>query len=194
MIAPLALLLALPPTGGFLAWIWHVRIWRRFGTVVEGRVYRSGTLRPHWLAIAVRRHAIRTVIDLRRPGADVDRERDFLRGLGVTHVNVPVSQRPKAPVIDAFLAAIESAEPPLLLHCLHGAGRARVFSALYRIEYEGWSPARAARTLPLRQRRKRAFVRDYVRRGRRPPGAAGDAAAPASTPSSSESSRYFPAR
>ena len=191
MIAPHSVLLALPPTGSFLAWFWYVRIRRRFATLVPGRVYRSGTLKPRWLTVAVRLHAIRTVIDLRRPGPDVDREREFLRGLGVRHINVCASQRPKAPVIEAFLAAIDGAEQPVLLHCLHGAGRARLFGALYRIEYEGWSSERAARSLPLRQRGKRRFVRAYVPRRRASP----DGAAPGpSSASSSSSSRYLPAR
>ena len=28
---------------------------------------------------------------------------------------------------------------PVLIHCYHGVGRAEMYSALYRIEYEGWS-------------------------------------------------------
>ena len=28
---------------------------------------------------------------------------------------------------------------PVLIHCYHGIGRAQVYSAVYRIEYEGWS-------------------------------------------------------
>ena len=28
---------------------------------------------------------------------------------------------------------------PVLLHCYHGVGRAQLFSAIYRMEYEGWS-------------------------------------------------------
>ena len=27
---------------------------------------------------------------------------------------------------------------PVLIHCYHGVGRAEMYSALYRIEYEGW--------------------------------------------------------
>jgi hypothetical protein len=32
---------------------------------------------------------------------------------------------------------------PVLIHCYHGTGRAQIYSALYRIEYEGWSNADA---------------------------------------------------
>jgi protein tyrosine phosphatase (PTP) superfamily phosphohydrolase (DUF442 family) len=191
VIAPHTVLLAIPPIGSFVAWFWYVRIRRRFAAVAPGRVYRSGTLKPRWLTIAVRLHGIRTVIDLRRPGPDVDREREFLRGLGVRHINVCATQRPKAPALDAFLAAIDGAEPPVLLHCLHGAGRARLFSALYRIEYEGWSTERAARSLPLRQRGKRRYLRAYVPRRR---GSPDGAPSSPSSASSSSSSRYFPAR
>ena len=27
---------------------------------------------------------------------------------------------------------------PVLIHCYHGVGRAEMYSAIYRIEYEGW--------------------------------------------------------
>lgn len=33
----------------------------------------------------------------------------------------------------------DSTNYPVLIHCYHGAGRAQLFSALYRIEYEGMS-------------------------------------------------------
>ena len=33
----------------------------------------------------------------------------------------------------------DSSNYPVLIHCYHGVGRAQMFSALYRIEYEGWT-------------------------------------------------------
>ena len=32
---------------------------------------------------------------------------------------------------------------PVLIHCYHGVGRAELYSALYRIEYEGWDNDKA---------------------------------------------------
>jgi len=61
---------------------------------------------------------------------------------------------------------VRDSEPPLLIHCMHGAGRARLFAAIYRIEFEGWTVERAARSLPWRMRRKRKWLRKYVARRR----------------------------
>ena len=32
---------------------------------------------------------------------------------------------------------------PVLIHCYHGVGRAEMYSAIYRIEYENWLPEEA---------------------------------------------------
>jgi hypothetical protein len=150
-----------------------VPVHRRFATVVRGRVYKSGAMSDGGLRRAVLRYRLRSIIDLRRPTPEVEHESEVARALGVAWRNVPASQRPKPPVVDAFLQAVRESEPPLLIHCMHGAGRARLFAAIYRIEFEGWTVERAARSLPWRMRRKRKWMRGYVpRRGHVPVGEA----------------------
>lgn len=142
----------------------------RFSTVTEGQVYRSGAMPPETLLVKVRRYGIRAVIDLRRPGAEVDAERVALAQVGVKHFHLPSKQVPNDETIDAFLEILGHCEyRPVLIHCNHGEGRAVLFAAIYRIEYEGWSNERARRASRLlssfgsfsSKSRKGIFIRDY---------------------------------
>ena len=60
------------------------------------------------------------------------------------YVNVPTSQVPPDEAVETYLELMDdSSIYPVLVHCEHGAGRGVLFSALYRIEIEGWSPKEA---------------------------------------------------
>jgi len=115
----------------------------RFATVSPGQVYRSAAMPPERLAEKVQEHGIRAVIDLRTYGED-EAERETLAALGVKYFYLPTTQAPPPSVVDRFLElAAHSENRPLLVHCEHGVGRAVLFSALYRIEFEGWPNERA---------------------------------------------------
>lgn len=145
----------------------------RFSTVTKGQVYRSGAMPPEALLTKVRRYEIRAVIDLRMPGPEVDAERTALAQVGVKHFHLPSDQVPGGETIDAFLEILSRCEyRPVLIHCKHGEGRAVLFSAIYRIEFEGWSnerARRASRLLPFfgsfrTDARKGMFICNYVPR------------------------------
>lgn len=147
-----------------LAWLYHALVLRRFATVAKGRFYRAAEMGPALLESTVRRHGIRTVVDLRSPGEGVEREHRLLEGLGVAHHHLPSDQTPRPAVLERYLDILGTAEYPVLVHCCHGVGRARLFSTIYLVEHEGWSPERAAASLPYRSRRGRRFLATYVRR------------------------------
>jgi protein tyrosine/serine phosphatase len=115
----------------------------RFATVTPGQIYRAGAMPPELLVEKVEENGIRAVIDLRTYGED-EAERSALAALGVKYFYLPSSQAPPPSVVGAFLEiAAQSENRPLLVHCEHGVGRAVLFSALYRIEFEGWPNERA---------------------------------------------------
>lgn len=108
-------------------------------TITEGRVYQSGVLAPDDLRDEVRRLGIRTVIDLREPWEEVKGERAVLLALGVEHVHMPTGHIPEEGTVNRFLDVMsDPATYPVLIHCHHGTGRSVLFSAIYRIEFEGW--------------------------------------------------------
>lgn len=152
----------------YWAWVEH-----RFLAVTAGQVYRSAAMPPEELVAVVRGHGIRTVIDLRNPeDGDVAGERAALAAAGVTHVNVPSQQIPSESTVTKVVEVLGEAENrPVLMHCADGVGRAVLFSALYRIEFEEWSKEDARRAAFwgsglgrsfLRGGKKAQFIEDYV--------------------------------
>jgi protein tyrosine/serine phosphatase len=115
----------------------------RFATITPGQAYRSAAMPPERLVEKVEKSGIRAVIDLRSHGED-EAERSALAALGVKYFSLPSSQTPSPSVLDSFLElAAQSENRPFLVHCNHGIGRAVLFAALYRIEFEGWPNERA---------------------------------------------------
>jgi len=84
----------------------------------------------------IRDRGIKTVINLRSSHAD-DRK---AAGLGLVLIRVPMTAGgfTEADIV-AALKAIRDAPKPVLIHCQHGADRAGVVSAMYRIVFQGWA-------------------------------------------------------
>jgi protein tyrosine phosphatase (PTP) superfamily phosphohydrolase (DUF442 family) len=142
IVIPVAAVLGIVLCGSALYAHW-VFFEHRFATVSPGQVYRSGAMPPERLVEKVQEHGIRAVIDFRRH-VDDEAERSALAALGVKYFNIPSYQSPTDSHVDDFLElAAQGENRPLLVHCEHGVGRAVLFSALYRIEFEGWPNERA---------------------------------------------------
>jgi protein tyrosine phosphatase (PTP) superfamily phosphohydrolase (DUF442 family) len=128
-----------------------VHIDYRFEAIEFGRFYKSGAMPIRKLKHFVHEYGIRTVIDLRNPGTgdelcpeefeEIDSQRRGLAEIGVTHAHIPSKQVPEPETLVRFFKVLDDpASYPILVHCHHGTGRAELFTALYRIEYQGWSP------------------------------------------------------
>ena len=64
----------------------------------------------------------------------------------IRHINVPMGCHPSLDDIRRFVEAIaeeRAAGRRVLLHCKDGEGRAVCCAAIYRIEFEGWTPQAA---------------------------------------------------
>jgi protein tyrosine phosphatase (PTP) superfamily phosphohydrolase (DUF442 family) len=121
---------------------WWQTFGNRLATVSEGKVYRSAQMGPGALEGAVEKYGLRSVLDLRyakeEPGQRA-REIETLERLGVRYLHLPTDQVPRLETVDRFLELASDPENlPMLIHCKHGEGRSVLFSALYRIEFEGW--------------------------------------------------------
>jgi hypothetical protein len=117
-------------------------------------------------AEAVARYGIRTIINLQDeypdpgirlsfPGGAAIPESEMCRRLGIRYVylvpdliprrKVP-AHRPRA--IDRFLELLDKESTyPVLIHCRAGLHRTGVLSAVYRMEYQYWSPGQALHEL-----------------------------------------------
>ncbi len=162
--------------GRALAWIDSLLIdhaalrllWRNWGVVVPGVLYRCGHPTPGQLARAHRQVGLRSVINLRgatRSGSDaLSRAQAARLGLGFHDVALSSGRAPERETLLRLAEALRIAEKPALLHCKSGADRAAFASAVF-ILLEGGSAADGLRQMSLRHghlRRSRAGVLDAV--------------------------------
>lgn len=122
--------------------------------VVAGRVYRSAQLTPARLEAFVRKHGIRTVINLRgRPFDDwYPAEMRATQELGVSQEDITTSANrlPSPGEIRRLIEVFDRSEHPLLIHCQQGADRTGLAAAMYQLLYTDASYDTARRQCSLR--------------------------------------------
>ncbi len=142
-LGALAVLLLLG--GIYVHWVFRDH---RLTVVTPGRVFQSAEMPPQELAAVTDRLNVQTVFDFR---ANLDpvvaaAERTALESRGVRYVNLPSSTSPAPGTVDSFVRAMRkevNEHRTVLLHCHDGEGRAVFYSAIYRMEFEGWDNLRA---------------------------------------------------
>lgn len=123
-----------------------------FKTITDNKVYKSGVIPPNELKDYISKYNIKSVVDLRYPGTDdlinnpeipeeLTAEKEAIEKIAnVNYYNLGTDQVPEQATVDKFLKVMDdSSNYPVLIHCYHGSGRAQLFSALYRMEYENMS-------------------------------------------------------
>jgi protein-tyrosine phosphatase len=117
-------------------------VWDHWDEAKRGVLYRSGQLTRDQLTEAVRRHNIRTVVNLQMPGPEMDAERALAARLKVDFVNLPMPGdgfgeewqfREILKIVD------DPARRPVLVHCARGTCRTGAAVAFYRFERDGWT-------------------------------------------------------
>lgn len=132
--------------------VYNMHINHNFETITEGKVYKSGVIPPDEIADYVKKYKIKSIVDLRFPGtgddvnnpeipAELTAEKEAVAKIkGVKYFNNGSDQVPNQHNLDTFFKIMDDqSNYPVLIHCYHGEGRAELYSALYRIDYENWS-------------------------------------------------------
>ena len=133
-------------------YVYDRHINHNFMTITEGKVYKSGTIPPDEIESYVKKYHIKSIVDLRFPGtgddvnnpevpAELTAEKEAIAKIpGVNYYNDGSDQVPNQKNLDIFFKIMDNKDNyPVLIHCYHGIGRAQMYSAIYRIEYEGFS-------------------------------------------------------
>jgi tyrosine-protein phosphatase SIW14 len=139
---------------------------KRLREVDPGRFYRSGQMTVEGFTEAIRRLGLHTIINVQDDVPDPElpqsyfhrqttRESELCRRLGVRYVMLApdlVPRREAATVqpktIRQFLALMDDPKTyPALIHCKAGLHRTGCLTAVYRMEYLGWTPYEAVRDL-----------------------------------------------
>lgn len=152
-IALVVLLVVLVFVGKY---VYDMNINHNFETITEGKVYKSGVIPPDELESYVKKYHIKSVVDLRFPGTadlvnnpeipqELTAEKEAIAKInGVNYFNNGSDQVPKQENLERFFKIMDNPDNyPVLIHCYHGVGRAEMYSALYRIEYEKWTNEQA---------------------------------------------------
>ena len=137
-------------------YVYDMNINHNFETITEGKVFKSGVIPPNEIDSYVKKYHIKSIVDLRFPGtgddvnnpeipSELTAEKDAVAKIkGVTYFNNGSDQVPSQKNLDLFFKIMDDPENyPVLIHCYHGVGRAELYSALYRIEFEGWNNDKA---------------------------------------------------
>ena len=145
-----ALVLVVVVVAGKYVYDRHIN--HNFMTITEGKVYKSGTIPPDEIESYVKKYHIKSIVDLRFPGtgddvnnpevpAELTAEKLAIAKIpGVNYYNDGSDQVPNQKNLDVFFKIMDNKNNyPVLIHCYHGIGRAQMYSAIYRIEYEGFS-------------------------------------------------------
>lgn len=133
------------------SYVYDYKINHNLETITEGKVYKSGVIPPDELPDYIKKYNIKSVVDLRFPGtgddvnnpevpAELTAEKEAIAKIpGVNYFNNGSDQVPAKKNLDYFFKILDDPKNyPVLIHCYHGVGRAEIYSAIYRIEYENW--------------------------------------------------------
>jgi len=123
-----------------------------FRTVSPGRVYRSGQLTEKQLTKYAKEYNIQSILNLRGRNEQSDWWKEEIAAsirLGIKHYDVGLSsdKEPVEKEIQELVAVLQEAPKPLLIHCLAGADRSSLVSAMYLYRFEKYPYKKARRQL-----------------------------------------------
>lgn len=142
-----------------------------FHIVEEGKLYRTQQLKPNVLKKYLKRYHIKTVITLRGKSAKKnqawwDAEESIVRELGATFIMLPMSatRLSSKEEITALLQAFDTAELPILIHCIGGADRTGEAAALWVLECQKESKQKALDQLSIKygHRKYKNSAKDFL--------------------------------
>lgn len=132
--------------------VYVMNINHNFETITEGKVYKSGVIPPDEIESYVKKYNIKSIVDLRMPGTndlilnpeapgELAAEKAAVAKIkGLNYYSNPSDQVPTNKNIEVFTKIMDDkTNYPVLIHCYHGTGRAEMYSAIYRIEYENFT-------------------------------------------------------
>jgi tyrosine-protein phosphatase SIW14 len=141
----------------FAYWSVESTRYRNLRVVAPGKLLRSGQMPPDALARVVREFGVGTVITLRDTkdddGKSVDlSEVEVCEAAGVAFHRFPLAdwtvvngEIPGDRNVARFVQILDdpATRYPVLVHCFAGIHRTGTHCAVYRMEYDGWTPAEA---------------------------------------------------
>ena len=125
-----------------------------FHAITAGEAYRSAQLDKKQYEYYVKKYSIGSVLNLRGKHPDEQWYNDEISvcsTLGLAHYDVTLSATSEPTAQDArnIESIFESAPRPLLLHCMAGADRSGLASAMWKVVVDGEPKSKAGRQLTI---------------------------------------------
>ncbi len=116
---------------------------KRFGVVVDGKLYRSRQPEGLQYSILFHNRDIMQVIDLRSEIEDPEifaEEKRICQEEGINFISLPIiTPVPSQNQVEEFIRLVDESPGPVLVHCAQGRNRAGLMSAAYRVARQGTS-------------------------------------------------------
>ena len=125
---------------------------------VHDNLYRSSQMHPRQLKRYIKKHNIKTIINLRGPNPDKDwwqNEHKIADSLGIKVIDVPLNSTQKLSkqhilkILTAYHYGIKKKKGSILLHCKSGSDRTGAAAAI--LDYnKTYNPSRAIKNLSIK--------------------------------------------
>jgi len=145
-ILPLVLLV-----GGYVSYILAIS---NFHPITPGEAYRSAQLNRNELEHYIKKHNIRSIVNLRGENRDKPWYSDEIKvsaELSVAHYDISLSSdsEPTPEDVRKLIDIFNSAPKPVLIHCFAGADRSGLVSAMWKVVVDKESKASAEKQLTI---------------------------------------------
>ncbi len=125
-----------------------------FHVVTANEAYRSKQLNKKQLDCCINKYAIKSILNLRgdEPGAKwYEDEINISSYYGIKHYDfeLPAMFEPEEKDMIQIINILKTAPKPMLIHCLGGADRSGLVSAIWKIVIDKESKEKAARQLSI---------------------------------------------
>lgn len=125
-----------------------------FHIITFNKAYRSAQLDEDLLKYRIAEYGIRTVINLRGKKESESWYQDEIKvssKLDVKHYDIGLSSTnpPSSKKLEKLLAIFKIAEQPVLIHCMAGADRASLASAIWKVVMDGESTEKAKKQFSI---------------------------------------------
>jgi protein tyrosine/serine phosphatase len=122
-----------------LYFLWDFVIQRNLHTVVDGKLYRSGQPRREQLEHWIKHYHLRTIVVLKPTLKPYEKEIAEKYKVALHHIPLSTRHGPSDHEWQRIRALLtDDRNMPLLYHCLDGADKTGLVTAMYRVEIQRW--------------------------------------------------------
>jgi protein tyrosine/serine phosphatase len=127
---------------------WDFAIQKNFGTVVPGKIYRSGQPTEAQLEEWIQEYGLKSILSMRFGVPSYEKELAERHGVKMYHVPFSAAKGMKEEQWREIRPILtDENNLPILVHCHGGGDRSGIVTALYRVEVQGWPLDKALREM-----------------------------------------------